>query len=189
MGPRIREDERGGLVMDGPRIIVVGVTGSGKTTLARQLSERFGVPHVELDALNWEANWVQAPTDVFRERTAEATAGNGWVIDGNYRKTHDITWSRATMVVWLDYPFPLILWRLGLRILRRALTQEKLWKGNQESLRTHLFKKESLILWAFQSYKRRQREFGEAMRKWESEEMQTLRFSRPREVERWLRGL
>ena len=45
--------------MDGPRIIVVGVTGSGKSTLARQLAERYGVPHVELDAHNWEANWVQ----------------------------------------------------------------------------------------------------------------------------------
>ena len=175
--------------MDGPRIIVVGVTDSGKSTLACQLAEHYGVCHVELDALNWEANWVQAPTEVFRQRVAEATAGNGWVVDGNYRKTHDITWPRATTIVWLDYPLHLILWRLGLRIVRRSLTRERLWSGNQESLRTHLFKKESLILWAFQSYKRRQREYGEAIRRTESEGVQALRFRWPGEAQRWLREL
>ena len=175
--------------MDGPRIVVVGVTGTGKTALARRLSERFGVRHVELDGLNWEANWVQAPTEVFRERVAEATTEDGWVVDGNYQKTHDITWPRATMIVWLDYPLPLILWRLGLRILRRAVTRERLWKGNQESLWKHLCTKDSLILWALHTYRRRQREYGEAMRHWESEGVKTLRFGRPRETERWLRAL
>ncbi len=164
--------------MDGLRIVVVGVTGSGKSTLARQLAERYGVRHVELDALNWEANWV-----------AEATAGDGWVIDGNYSKTHDITRPRATTIVWLDYPLHLILWRLGLRILRRSVTRERLWKGNQESLRTHLFKKESLILWALQTYKRRKSEYGEAISRRESEGVQTLRFDSPKEIEQWLRAL
>ena len=175
--------------MDGLRIVVVGVTGSGKSILARQLAERYGVRHVELDALNWEANWVPAPTEVFRARVAEATAGDGWVIDGNYSKTHDITWPRATTIVWLDYPLHLILWRLGLRILRRSVTRERLWKGNQESLRTHLFKKESLILWALQTYKRRKSEYGEAISRRESEGVQTLRFGSPKETERWLRAL
>ena len=50
------------------RVVVVGSTGSGKTTLARQLSRLLDVPHTELDALNWEANWTAAPTDVFRQR-------------------------------------------------------------------------------------------------------------------------
>ena len=176
--------------MDGPRIIVVGVTGSGKSTLARQMSERFGVPHVELDGLytGRRTGWM-APTEVFRARVAEATAGDGWVVDGNYSKTRDITWPRATTIVWLDYPLHLILWRLGLRILRRAVTRERLWRGNQESLRTHLFTKDSLILWALQTYKRRKREYGEAMYRWESEGVQALRFGSPKETERWLRAL
>ena len=175
--------------MDGPRIIVTGVTGSGKTTLARELAERFGVQHVELDALNWEADWVQAPTEVFRARTAEATAGEGWVVDGNYSKIHDITWPRATMIVWLDYSFPRILWRLGFRILRRAVTRERLWKGNKENLWPHLFTRDSLFLWAWQTYKRRKQYYAAAMRKWGSEGVQTFRFGSPRETERWLRGL
>ena len=189
MGPRIRKDKRRGVGMDGPRIVVTGVTGTGKTTLARQLAERFGARHVELDGLNWEANWVQAPTEVFRERVAQATAGDCWVVDGHYGKTHDITWSRATMIIWLDYPLPLILWRLCLRILRRSVTRDRLWNGNRENLWNHLFKKDSLILWAFHTYKRRRRYYGEAMRRWSSEGVETLRFSGPKETERWLKSL
>lgn len=60
----------------GRRISVVGVTGAGKTTLARRLSDLLDVPHVELDALHWEPNWTPAPVDVFRDRVTEATAGD-----------------------------------------------------------------------------------------------------------------
>lgn len=74
----------------GDRIVVLGVTGSGKSTLARDLAQRLGAPTVELDALNWEPNWTVASSDVFRERVREATSGDRWVIDGNYRQARDL---------------------------------------------------------------------------------------------------
>lgn len=60
----------------GRRIVVVGTTGSGKTTLARQLAERFGCSHIEADALNWGPNWTAAPLNAFRARVDQATAGD-----------------------------------------------------------------------------------------------------------------
>ncbi|CAG0943910.1 partial gluconokinase, partial [Anaerolineae bacterium] len=93
------------------RISVVGVTGSGKTTFARQLAQRLGYPHIEMDALHWEPNWVQAPWDVFRARVDLALHGDTWVIDGNYSRARDIVWERADAVIWLDYALPLVLWR------------------------------------------------------------------------------
>src|SRR5512141_2294296 len=97
------------------RIAVIGVTGSGKTTFARQLADRIGGLHIELDALHWEPNWIEAPLDVFRERVELTTRSDRWTVDGNYGKVRDIIWGRADTIVWLDYPFLIVLWRLTRR--------------------------------------------------------------------------
>ena len=88
------------------RVNVVGSTGSGKTTFGTELARRLVIPHVELDALSWEANWVTVPTPVFRERVSAAVAAGRWVVDGNYSATRDLVWARADTVVWLDFRLP-----------------------------------------------------------------------------------
>lgn len=85
------------------RIIVIGTTGSGKTTTARAIAERLGILHVELDALNWGPDWTEVPWEVFRQRVSEAVAGDHWVVNGNYSKSRDIVWPRADAAVWLDF--------------------------------------------------------------------------------------
>lgn len=143
----------------GQRISVVGTSGSGKTTTANQIAQRLGIPHVELDALHWEADWTPATLDVFRKRVAQALSGDEWAVDGNYSKVRDIVWNRADTVVWLDYGLPVILWQLVRRTLRRTLTQEELWSGNRESLGRALFTRDSILLWALQTYRRRRSEY------------------------------
>ncbi|HEX2361691.1 MAG TPA: hypothetical protein VHI11_06435, partial [Jiangellaceae bacterium] len=85
------------------RVSVVGNAGSGKTKLARELAARLRVPHVELDAIFHQPNWTRLPTDEFRQRVADAVAGDGWVVDGNYSSVRDLVWQRADAVVWLDF--------------------------------------------------------------------------------------
>src|SRR5689334_5774453 len=98
----------GSLEADGPgsmrRIAVTGTSGSGKTTFARRLGERLGLPHIELDALFWRPGWVESDTESFRTRVAEAIAGEGWVVDGNYSPVRDLYLARVDTVVWLDLP-------------------------------------------------------------------------------------
>ncbi len=72
------------------RISVVGNTGSGKTTLAAELADMLGCPHIELDALHWGPDWTPQPVDIFRDRVRQATAGERWVVDGNYSRVRDI---------------------------------------------------------------------------------------------------
>jgi hypothetical protein len=55
------------------RIVISGVTSSGKSTLAEKLARRFGMDFIELDALHWEPGWQEAPDDVFRARVEKAT--------------------------------------------------------------------------------------------------------------------
>ncbi|MFZ1043889.1 MAG: shikimate kinase [Anaerolineales bacterium] len=55
------------------RVVVIGTTSSGKSTLARRLADQFALDFIELDALHWEPNWREAPDEVFRARVDEAT--------------------------------------------------------------------------------------------------------------------
>lgn len=168
------------------RVAVVGTTGAGKTTLARHLAHRLAVPHVELDALYWGPNWTPVPADLFRQRTALAVAEDAWVMDGNYHVVRDLVWSRATTVVWLDYPLLLILARLLRRTLRRTLSREELWSGNRERFREQFLSRESLFLWAFRTYRRRRREYPAFFKEPAYSHLAVVRLSSPRATEDWL---
>jgi adenylate kinase family enzyme len=170
----------------GRRIVVLGVTGSGKTTLAATLAARLGVPHVELDALHWDRGWTEAPDDVFRARTAHALAGDAWVADGNYSKVRDIAWGRADTLIWLDYPLSLILWRLVRRTTGRIITRVELWNGNRETLRGAFFSRDSLFVWALQTHKRRRTEYTTLPKQPEYAHLQMIRLSSPAATRRWL---
>ncbi|MBI4496379.1 MAG: AAA family ATPase [Chloroflexi bacterium] len=169
------------------RIAVVGTTGSGKTTTARHLARSLGVPAIELDGLYWEPDWMSAPREVFRARVAGAIAGDRWVVDGNYGSAaQDLILPRATTVVWLDYPLPVVLWQLFRRTLRRTLTREELWNGNRERFWTQFLSRESLFLWALYSHPRNQARYTTLHRRPESAHLTVLRFRSPGETQAWL---
>ncbi|MEO8289168.1 MAG: AAA family ATPase [Chloroflexota bacterium] len=173
----------------GKRIAVVGTSGSGKTTMARRLAARLGVPHIELDELHWGPNWTEERDDVFRERVDIRLRGDGWTTDGNYTAVRDIVWARADTVVWLDYSLPLILWRLTRRTFSRAVLNEEIWHGNKESLRTHFFTKDSLYLWVFQTYKKRRREYPVLFARPEYTHLTKIRLRSVGEAQRWLESV
>ncbi len=189
----LSENERVGavkpLIQDKPsklgrRIVVVGTTGSGKTTLAGDLAQRLKVPHVELDALHWEPGWAEAPIEIFRERVARALSGEAWVTDGNYSAVRDIVWSRTDTIVWLDYSLPTILYRLTRRTFRRIFTREELWSGNKERVLTQFLSRDSIFLWALKTYRRRRREYPELFSSPEYTHLHS-----PHQARRFLRSL
>ena len=157
--------------------------------MAGQLSERLGLPHVELDALNWGPNWTQRPHEEFRALVAEATRGDAWVVCGNYSRTRDMLWPRADTVIWLDYPLPLVLWRLWWRTLKRFASQEVLWNGNRERLWEHFFTRKSLFLWALQTYGRRRREYPMLFSQPQNAHLNVVHFHSPRQTEKWFSQL
>lgn len=171
------------------RIVVVGTTGSGKTTVAREIAHRLGIPCIELDALYWEPDWTEAPLDAFRDRVTRAVNGVAWVVDGNYGQVRDLVWNRADALVWLDYSLPVILWQLARRTLERVVTQEELWNGNRERLGTALFSRDSLFLWALQTHRRYREEYPLLLRRPEHANLTVARLGSPRAARAWLSGL
>jgi adenylate kinase family enzyme len=135
------------LLTDARRWLVIGNSGSGKTTLATRIAATLAVPHVELDALHWQAGWAANPT--FVEDVSAMTAGPGWVVDGFYPDVRPLLTERADVLVWLD-PLPaLILWRVTSRTVVRRLRRTTLWNGNVEPpLRTFFTDDEHVIRWA-----------------------------------------
>lgn len=137
------------------RINVIGTSGTGKSTLARKLSERLGYPHIEMDKVFWGPNWHWPPDEVFFGNLRQALSQDQWVLDGNYTRTIPIKWERIEMVVWLDYSFALTLFQAVKRALKRSITQEELWEGtgNRESFRKSFFSKDSIILWTIKTHR------------------------------------
>ncbi len=88
-------DSDAALPVIGRRIAVIGMTASGKSTLAKQLARLLGVPHIELDGIVHGPNWVDLPNEEFHARTADALSGDGWVVDGNYAAVRDLTIGQA----------------------------------------------------------------------------------------------
>lgn len=170
------------------RIVVVGVTGSGKSTLALQLAERLDLPHIELDSLYWEPDWQGAPLDLFRARVAAALQSDEWVVDGNYSQVRDLVWRSADTWVWLDYPLPLILWRLLWRTLRRIVLREQLWSGNRERFRNQL-SRDSLFLFAIQAQPRHRMNYPQIVRQPEYRHLDIVHLHSPGETAAWLCGL
>ncbi len=179
--------------------VVIGTTSSGKSTLARQLSERLGLDFIELDAIYWQANWTPATLEGFRTRVETATNSQpalsevegGWVVAGNYHVVRDLIWPRAEAVVWLDYPLPIVFWRLLTRTIRRGWTQEELWNGNREKFWWHLklWSDESLFYWLFKTYWRRKRETPVLLRFPEHAHLHLIHLRSQREADEWLAGL
>jgi adenylate kinase family enzyme len=173
------------------RLVVIGTTSAGKTTLAERIATRFNLKFIELDALHWEPNWVEAPDDVFRVRVSAATQAPAWIVAGNYHVVRDLVWPNAEAVIWLDYPFFVILRQMVRRTFLRWWNQDLLWGTNRERLWVHfkLWSKESLIHWLFITYWRRKRETPILLSMPEHGHLKLIHFGNPREAEEWLAGI
>jgi adenylate kinase family enzyme len=169
------------------RIVVIGTTSSGKSTLAKQIADKFGYQFIELDALYWEENWVPAPLLVFWERVENAVEAERWVIAGNYNSVRHIIWERAQVLIWLDYPFHILFWRLIKRTIHRVFTKELLWGKNVEKGWVHLkvWSPDSLMYWLFKTYWSRKRETPLWLEQYPH--LKVFHFKHPKETEEWIR--
>ena len=138
--------------------VTASASGSGKTTVGRELARRLDVLFVELDALVHGPNWTETPDDELRRLLEPVLANEGWVIDGGYRnKIGDLVLGQADVVVWIDLPIRVWLPRLARRTVRRLRGHEEIWNGNRETLHGAVWGRDALIPYALRAHRRRRR--------------------------------
>ena len=122
----------------GRRIMIVGPTNSGKSTLAVAIGERLGMPARHVDLFNHTPNtdWVPRPKAEFHALHAAAIAEPEWVMDGNYSDVLPARLQRATGIIAIDD----LLARRYWRYFRRTLSQKRAGalEGNRDSIKWHM---------------------------------------------------
>ncbi|MBA4104890.1 MAG: adenylate kinase [Pirellula sp.] len=164
---------------------MVGTSCAGKSTLARELSQRLGAPHVELDELFWGPEWTARSPEEFAASVDRATASPAWIVDGNYSAARGLVLQRATTVIWLNYPLSTLMRRAVSRTFRRLVTRERLFNGNREPLLgfLHCY---WIPRWVLQSYRRLRREYAALLASPECDHLEVVEIRSTREAEELL---
>lgn len=168
------------------RIMVYGVTGSGKTTLAKQIAAKTGLPLIDVDELAWESGkkWVLVPEDCLRETISELCTGEKWVMDTAYGKWIDVPLERVQLIIGLDYPRWLSLSRLLNRTFHRVIDKKPICNGNTETLR-QMLSRDSIIAWHFKSFRRKRARIHQ----WAADGRDVRVMRSPGQTQAWLDGI
>ncbi|MBZ5200928.1 topology modulation protein [Planomicrobium chinense] len=101
------------------KVMVTGVSaGAGKSTFAAELGKKLDIPVYHLDSIYWKAGWIEADPEEFRAAQEKITAGDRWIIEGNYTASFDIRMKEADTFIYLEVPLSVCLYR----VLKRWLT-------------------------------------------------------------------
>lgn len=69
------------------RVLIVGSPGAGKSTFARRLAARTGLPLTHLDELSWHPGWGRVERRHWLAHLSGALAGEAWITDSNSSST------------------------------------------------------------------------------------------------------
>jgi len=165
------------------RIAIIGGSGAGKTTLGKALAECIAGVFIEVDAIQHKPGWEKASDDEIR--TAIETAFNKnerWVIDGICEgEVGDLVSSQADVIVWLDLPLGVKLFRLFRRSYKRVRTGEELWNGNVETWRNVFWGRDAVLIYPLRTHFRQRRRMLER-----TDLENVVRLRSTRAVNKWL---
>jgi len=168
------------------RVLVAGVSGVGKSTLARRIADVWDIPYTEIDALYHGPNWTPRPS--FDADVAALVASPAWVSEWQYSSARPVLAARAELLVWLDLPFRVTLARVIRRTVRRARSRETLWNGNTEPGIWHAFTApEGIVVWSIRTRRTYRRRVPALER--QHPHLVVVRLRSRRQVDDWLRGL
>lgn len=105
------------------KILIFGIVASGKTTLARKLSQKLNIPHFEGDCIVWgfpnEKRYKRSDAEQ-KNTIAKINKNESWIIEGTYRKSQQSAYDLADKIIFLDTP----LYKRKIRIITRFIKQK-----------------------------------------------------------------
>ena len=169
-------------------MIVGGISGVGKTTLARLLSRRLDLPYVDFDALFHGPGWTKRET--FRDDVEAFVAGDRWITDSDgYSDVRDIVWDRADTLVWLDYSRARVMSRVVRRTIARVALRQRLFNDNRERFLAPFVDPEHPVRWAWTQHGRRRHTNLRRIAEPRWRDLSVVRLRSPRETREWLTRL
>ena len=165
------------------KVLVIGCSGVGKTTLAARVSQKTGLPFTATDPFYWRAHWQLASTESVVHSVDEATRRPAWVLDGNFDGQRELVWRRADTIVWLDYPLWRVLPQVVTRNLGLWLSQKPTWSGNRMTWKRAW----SGVRHALRSHELKHRNYPAYLSEFPN--VRVLRFRHPGEADAWLATL
>lgn len=167
------------------RVTVSGTSGSGKSTLAGRIAAQQNLPYTEIDSLFHGPGWTPRPS--FVADVERLVAGSAWVTELQYDQARPLLADRTDLMVWLDVPRRVVMWRVARRTLSRRVRRTRLWSGNREpALRTVLTDPEHILRWAWSTHPRTAARVRDLLVS--HPDLPVVRLRTAAEAESWLRG-
>lgn len=129
-------------ILGADRILVIGCSGGGKSTLSQKIARRVGLAYISIDRdVLWLPGWVQRERPEQHRIIAELSAGERWIMDGTNTSTFDIRVPRGDLVIWVRMPRWLCVWGILSRwITNRGRTRPEMAPGCPEKMEWQFFR-------------------------------------------------
>ena len=119
------------------KIHIIGCSGTGKTYLARKLSEKYNIQHFDLDDIQWDNSadgyGLKMPVNKREELLKQILSQESWIIEGVYYAWVTESFQRADVIYVLDIPSYIYKYRIIMRFIKRKLGIEK---GKKETFKS-----------------------------------------------------
>ncbi|WP_025026938.1 DNA topology modulation protein [Caldalkalibacillus mannanilyticus] len=165
------------------KVLVLGCSGSGKSTFSQQLGELTGLPVVHLDSLFWKPGWVSSDESEWNETIEQLLKKDRYILDGNYSRTLEERLKEADSVFYFDFPRYLCFYRaIKRRVQNHGVTRPDMREGCIEKIDVEF------LLWIWNFNKRNRPTIMKCLEEVRSVK-QVVIFTSPKDVSKYIQTL
>ena len=110
------------------KIFIFGIVASGKTTLAKSISQEYNIPCFEGDCIAWAVSEGRRykRSDIEQKQEIDRINNQGeWIIEGTYRESQRCIFDMADKIIFLDTPLWVCKFWIMTRFIKQKLAIEK----------------------------------------------------------------